>query len=158
MDISFGRILEMFEERFGRVPTTLLLAIIGLAIFASCGKLIYEIIIDPTYSLVLYLIPKLVSSNLSVTTLADYITPIVALVGTALSVVGLFFAMRGGIGVYVATKPEHRLQWFIGQLDYVLKNEQTNAALSTDTRAQLVAARSNLAADINRADPTNPLA
>lgn len=37
---GFGRFLEMFEERFGRVITTVLLGAIALAILSVCGNLI----------------------------------------------------------------------------------------------------------------------
>jgi uncharacterized membrane protein len=50
MDFGLSRFLEMFEERFGRRLTTALLAIIALAIFGVCAKLIYEDILTPLYA------------------------------------------------------------------------------------------------------------
>ena len=45
MDFGFARFLEMFEERFGRVATTAILAILGLAAAAWAVKTIVEAII-----------------------------------------------------------------------------------------------------------------
>lgn len=42
MDFGLNRILEMFEERFGRTATTVLLAAIGLALFGYCAKTMIE--------------------------------------------------------------------------------------------------------------------
>ncbi|MGB6537394.1 MAG: hypothetical protein WBF58_15695 [Xanthobacteraceae bacterium] len=42
MDFGLARFLEMFEERFGRRATTALLAVIGLAVFGYCVRLILE--------------------------------------------------------------------------------------------------------------------
>jgi hypothetical protein len=52
MDFGVGRFLEMFEERFGRTATTLLLAIIGLGVVGFCGKLVYETVLLPALALV----------------------------------------------------------------------------------------------------------
>ena len=40
MDFGFGKFLEMFEERFGRHPTTGLLIAIALAILVFCANLV----------------------------------------------------------------------------------------------------------------------
>ena len=45
MDFGFARFLEMFEERFGRIATTAILAILGLAASAWAVKTIIEAII-----------------------------------------------------------------------------------------------------------------
>jgi hypothetical protein len=42
MDFGFSRLLEMFEKRFGRTATTVLLAAIGLALFGYCAKTMIE--------------------------------------------------------------------------------------------------------------------
>jgi hypothetical protein len=55
MDFGFGRFLEMFEERFGRRPTTALLGLIGLAVFGLCARLIYDDIFRPIYDVVVTL-------------------------------------------------------------------------------------------------------
>jgi uncharacterized membrane protein YccC len=47
MDFGLGRFLEMFEERFGRLATNLLLIVIALAVFGGCVKLIYENLVVP---------------------------------------------------------------------------------------------------------------
>jgi len=49
MDIGLGRFLEMFEERFGRTATTVLVGIIGLAVIAFCVPLIWNNLIMPIY-------------------------------------------------------------------------------------------------------------
>jgi hypothetical protein len=49
VDFGFGRFLEMFEERFGRLPTTILVATAGLGIFAVCASQVYEHIVFPLY-------------------------------------------------------------------------------------------------------------
>jgi hypothetical protein len=42
MDFGLHRFLEMFEERFGRRPTTALLAVMGLAVFGFSARVIYS--------------------------------------------------------------------------------------------------------------------
>jgi hypothetical protein len=50
MDIGLGEFLKMFEERFGRTATTILLAMIGLGVMAFMLSLIWEHLIVPLYS------------------------------------------------------------------------------------------------------------
>ena len=57
MDFGLHRFLEMFEERFGRRTTTLLLGVVGLAIFGVSANLIYADIALPLYHLIEQIIP-----------------------------------------------------------------------------------------------------
>jgi hypothetical protein len=61
VDIGLGRFLEMFEERFGRKATTVLLAVIGLGVTAFMFSLIWEYLVVPLYSLAGVVIGKLYS-------------------------------------------------------------------------------------------------
>jgi ABC-type Fe3+ transport system permease subunit len=56
MDFGFGRFLEMFEDRFGRQATTILLAAIGLAVFGVCVSAIYNNIAIPIYDIAIQII------------------------------------------------------------------------------------------------------
>jgi ABC-type Fe3+ transport system permease subunit len=56
MDFGFGRFLEMFEDRFGRLATTILLAAIGLAVFGVCVSAIYSNIARPIYDIAIQII------------------------------------------------------------------------------------------------------
>ncbi len=47
MNVDLGKIIEMFEERFGRRPTTGLLALIGLGVSALMIGFIWRNLIDP---------------------------------------------------------------------------------------------------------------
>jgi hypothetical protein len=82
IDLGLGRVLELFEERFGRNLTTILLAVIGLGVFAVCGRLVWEIIIVPVYRLAFILI-NLPGWKISLSIIPAIITWIV---GTGLAV------------------------------------------------------------------------
>lgn len=51
VDLGFGRFLEMFEERFGKRVTTVLLAIIGIGVLAGCVGLAVQNLILPAINL-----------------------------------------------------------------------------------------------------------
>jgi hypothetical protein len=52
MDLGLGRFFEMFEDRFGRRATTVLLALVGLAIASLSVGLVWEHIISPIFGIV----------------------------------------------------------------------------------------------------------
>jgi hypothetical protein len=47
MDFGLDKLIEMFEERFGRTASTALLFIIGLAAFSAGLKMVYNNIVVP---------------------------------------------------------------------------------------------------------------
>ena len=51
MDLGIDRLVEMFEERFGRTAGTAVLALIGLAVIGLTLKTIYETILLPLANL-----------------------------------------------------------------------------------------------------------
>jgi vacuolar-type H+-ATPase subunit E/Vma4 len=51
VDFGFGSLIDKFEERFGRRVTTVLLAVVGLGIFAGCVGLIAGNLIKPSIDL-----------------------------------------------------------------------------------------------------------
>ena len=42
MEFGFSRFLEMFEERFGRTVTTIVLGLVGAAVALYCAKVVIE--------------------------------------------------------------------------------------------------------------------
>lgn len=46
MDFGFNRFLEMFEDRFGRHATTVLIAVVGLALFGYSLRVIVETVTE----------------------------------------------------------------------------------------------------------------
>jgi hypothetical protein len=58
MDLGLGRFLEMFEARFGRKATTVLLAMIGLGIVAFTGRLILTGMVFPIYDVLTAIINR----------------------------------------------------------------------------------------------------
>jgi len=51
LDFGFARFLEIFEQRFGKAPTTALLVLIGLAVAAVCLQLIVDNVLKPVLGL-----------------------------------------------------------------------------------------------------------
>lgn len=49
MDFSLSRVIEMFEERFGRVATTALVGIVALALACVSLKTIFETAVLPSF-------------------------------------------------------------------------------------------------------------
>jgi hypothetical protein len=50
MEFGFGAFLEKFETHFGKRPTKVLLSLIGLAIVAATGSLIWHTALEPIVS------------------------------------------------------------------------------------------------------------
>lgn len=47
VDIGFGALIREFDERIGRIPTTILLVLIFLAVFAVCLNTVYSVLVAP---------------------------------------------------------------------------------------------------------------
>lgn len=51
MDFGFGSLLDKFEDHFGRLAAKILVGLVGLAVVAVCGSLIFNNMILPAYAL-----------------------------------------------------------------------------------------------------------
>jgi hypothetical protein len=71
MDIGLGKFLEMFEERFGRKATTVLLGIIALGITGGMLNLIYQYLFTPLMEAFLIIQTKGLLNFLEQIVLAD---------------------------------------------------------------------------------------
>ncbi len=47
VDVGFGALVKEFDERIGRRPTTALLVLVFLAVFAVCLNTVYSVLVAP---------------------------------------------------------------------------------------------------------------
>src|SRR5258708_892820 len=86
MEWGLGKYLEMFEERFGKKATTVLICVLTLALISLCMAITYEKLILPIYHAVQY-----VTGDHSLYDLLRH--DIVSAIWTAAIALILFFAL-----------------------------------------------------------------
>lgn len=128
MDFGFGRFLEMFEERFGRVTTTVLLGAIGLAILCVCGDLIISNIILPMYT---FLLKMALKKDIWVTFRNGYIPSVLA---EGVTIILMSFIAGISIRVYFARRRNSFLNRISLVLDGAEEDRRRMAPLIEDAK------------------------
>jgi hypothetical protein len=88
---GIGELVRIFEDRFGKHPTNVLLLVIYVAIFALCLYVIWEFIVNPIYSLISPLFQK--GIEITISTLF-YVLAIIAFMVILYPIIYLFSAGR----------------------------------------------------------------
>jgi hypothetical protein len=126
MEFGIGELVRHFEEHFGKLPTRILLATAGMAIFGFSLHVVWETLIVPGYSIILWLIS---GSHLRSPTPAEVLSGIISwIISTALYV----------MGVAVLNK------WTNSKVDAVIDNAQK---ISTEIRKQVEEDEEKMRAD-----------
>jgi hypothetical protein len=154
MDFSLSRVVEMFEERFGKRATTALVGVAGLAIAAISVRTIFNDLLRPTFQWTKFLIDNWPNTSLLRNVADMRVSALVAAVICLIAVVAVYSVGRWLILTRLIKEHRTSKETYEYARD---RCEEAVAILKGVTHEALASTReARLAQASNPTNPTNP--